>query len=96
MGLQEVEAWAELIWFWTGRVGGGARKVHEGPEEILYCFFNIGAKWGGWSTSHPGRVTPGKDPVPTVQEAGWATKSGLDGCGKSRPHRYSIPGPSSP
>ena len=27
---------------------------------------------GGWSTSHPGRFTPGKDPVPIVQEAGWA------------------------
>jgi hypothetical protein len=23
-------------------------------------------------------------------------KAGLDGCGKSRPHRYSIPGPPSP
>jgi len=27
---------------------------------------------GGWSTSRPGRFTPGKDPVPIVQEAGWA------------------------
>ena len=27
---------------------------------------------GGWSTPRPGRFTPGKDPVPTVQEAGWA------------------------
>ena len=26
---------------------------------------------GGWSTPHPVRFTPGKDPVPTVQEAGW-------------------------
>ena len=26
----------------------------------------------GWSTPHSGRFTPGKDPVPTVQEAGWA------------------------
>jgi hypothetical protein len=26
----------------------------------------------GWSTSRPGRFTPGKDTVPTVQEAGWA------------------------
>ena len=24
------------------------------------------------STSRPGRFTPGKDPVPIVQEAGWA------------------------
>ena len=27
---------------------------------------------GGWSTPHPCRFTPGKDPVPIVQEAGWA------------------------
>ena len=27
---------------------------------------------GGWSTSRPGRFPPGKDPVPIVQEAGWA------------------------
>ena len=26
---------------------------------------------GGWS-SRPGRFTSGKDPVPVVQEAGWA------------------------
>ena len=28
---------------------------------------------GGWSAPCPGRITPGKDPVPIVQEAGWAT-----------------------
>ena len=27
----------------------------------------------GWSTPRPGRFTPGKDPVPIVQEAGWAS-----------------------
>ena len=27
---------------------------------------------GGLSTPHPGCFTPGKDPVPIVQEAGWA------------------------
>jgi hypothetical protein len=26
---------------------------------------------GGWSASYPGRFTPGKGPVPIVQEAGW-------------------------
>ena len=26
----------------------------------------------GWPTPRPGRFTPGKDPVPNVQEAGWA------------------------
>ena len=38
---------------------------------------------------------PGKDPVPIVQEAGWAPGPVWTG-GKSRPHRNSIPGPSSP
>jgi hypothetical protein len=27
----------------------------------------------GWSAPRPGRFIPGKDPVPIVQEAGWAT-----------------------
>jgi hypothetical protein len=27
---------------------------------------------GGWSAPRPGRFTSGKDPVPLVQEAGWA------------------------
>ena len=34
--------------------------------------------------------TPGKDPVPIVQEAGWAPGPVWTG-GKSRPHRDSIP-----
>ena len=51
----------------------------------LYTFFNLSARWGGWS-SRPGRFTPGKDPVPTVQVAEWAHRAGgLDGCGKPRP-----------
>jgi len=28
---------------------------------------------GGWSVLRPGRFTPENDPVPVVQEAGWAT-----------------------
>jgi hypothetical protein len=35
--------------------------------------------------------TPGKDPVPIVQETGWATGAGLETCGKSRPHRIRSP-----
>ena len=34
--------------------------------------------------------TPGKDPVPILQEAGWASRPVWTG-GKSRPHRDSIP-----
>jgi len=40
------------------------------------------------STPRP-HFTPEKDPVPIVQEAGWATRPVWTG-GKSRPHRDSI------
>ena len=46
---------------------------------------------GEWSAARPGRtLPPGKDPVPILQEAGWAPGPVLMG-GKSRPHRDSIP-----
>jgi len=38
----------------------------------------------------PATSTPGKDSVPIVQGAGWATGPVWTG-GKSRPHRDSIP-----
>jgi len=38
----------------------------------------------------PAASTAGKDPVPNVQEAGWAPGPVWTG-GKSRPHRDSIP-----
>jgi hypothetical protein len=38
----------------------------------------------------PAASTPGKDPVPIVQETGWAPGPVWTG-GKSRPHRDSIP-----
>ena len=41
------------------------------------------------STLRP-HFTPGKDPVPILQEAGWAPGPVCMG-GKSRPHRDSIP-----
>jgi hypothetical protein len=48
-----------------------------GGEVLLYSLFNLGTRWGGWSTQCPSRFTHRKDPVPTVQEAGWVQgKSG--------------------
>ena len=41
------------------------------------------------STPRP-HFTPGKDPVPILQEAGWAPGPVWTG-EKSRPHRHSIP-----
>ena len=42
---------------------------------------------GGWLTPRPGHFTPGTD-----RTEGWVgPRAGLAGCGKSRPHRDSIP-----
>src|SRR5215468_8866324 len=43
-----------------------------GVRGIVLLFLDLGARRGGWSAPHPGRFTPGNDPVPIVQEAGWA------------------------
>jgi hypothetical protein len=48
---------------------------------------------GGWSTTGPGRFTPGKDPVSVVQEAGWAPGpvwTGAENLGPP-PHKDAIP-----
>jgi len=50
----------------------------------------------GWSKSGPGRFNPGKDPVPTEYEAGWAARPVWMGADYLSPHRDSILGPSSP
>ena len=44
------------------------RTSHEGPEgeQMFTCTLP------STLTPRPGRFTPGKDPVPIVQEAGWA------------------------
>jgi hypothetical protein len=43
-----------------------------GVEGERYSFSTSALELGGWSAPRPGRFTPGKDPVPIVQEAGWA------------------------
>jgi hypothetical protein len=50
-------------------------KRPEGPEgvrSIALLFLDLGARRGEWSAAPPGHFTPGKDPVPILQEAGWA------------------------
>ena len=40
---------------------------------IALLFHDRGTRRGEWSAARPGRsLLPGKDPVPIVQEAGWA------------------------
>jgi hypothetical protein len=43
-----------------------ATKVKRGIEVLLYSSFNLCARWGGWSTPRPGRLTPRKDSVRVV------------------------------
>jgi hypothetical protein len=48
-------------------------------EVYLYPFLTSALEGGGCSVPRPGRFTPGKDPVPTVQEAEWARPHGRSG-----------------
>ena len=73
---------------WSRYRPGVAQKVGRG---IALLFHDRGTR-RGWvvsSTPRP-RFTPGKDPVPILQEAGWAPGPVWMG-GKSRPHRDSMP-----
>jgi hypothetical protein len=36
----------------------------------LLSFFNLGGRWGGWSTPLLGRLIPGNDAVPVVRRVG--------------------------
>jgi len=67
---------------------GVAQRVGRG---IALLFHGRGTRrgWVGSSTPQP-QFTPGKDPVPVLQEAGWVSGPIWTG-GKSRPHRDSIP-----
>ena len=67
---------------------GVAQRVGRG---ITLLFHDRGTRRGWVVSSTPWpHFTPGKDPVPIVQEAGWAPGPVWTG-GKSRPHRGSIP-----
>ena len=58
---------------------------------IALLFHDRGTRRGWVVSSTPWpQFTPGKDRVPTVQEAGWAPEPVWTG-GKSRPHRNSTP-----
>jgi hypothetical protein len=48
-----------------------ATKAQRGVEVQLYCFFNLGTKWCGWSAPRPGRFTLGKDRYPLYRRLGW-------------------------
>jgi hypothetical protein len=60
-------------------------------RDIALLFHTHGTiRWCVASRTPRPPFTPGKDPVPILQEVGWAPGPVWTG-GKSRPHRYSIP-----
>jgi len=78
---------------WSRYRPGVAQKVR---KSIALLFHDRGTR-RGWEVSSTPRphFTPGKEPVPILQEAGLAPWPVWTG-GKSRPQQHSIPGPSSP
>jgi hypothetical protein len=48
-------------------------KVAKRVSRGIYSFLTSALEGGGWSAPRRGRFTPGKDMVPIVQEAGWAS-----------------------
>jgi len=77
---------------WSRYRTGGAQKGG-GGRGIALLFHDCGTR-RGWVVSSTPRLhfTPGEDPVPILQDAGWALSPVWTG-GKSRPYRDSIPDP---
>ena len=73
------------------------RMNHRGSRGIALSFLDHGTRrgWGVSVTPRP-HFTPGKDPLHTVQKAGWAPGPVWTGAENLAPNRDSIPGPSSP
>jgi hypothetical protein len=71
-------------------------KAQKCLEVLLYSFFNLGARWVGWSKPRPGRITSEIDAVLIVLGSWASSRIGVDGREKSRPHRDSIPGTAQP
>ena len=73
---------------WSLHGSGVAQRVGRGIA-LLFHVRDTRRGWGVSSTPRP-HFIPGKDPVPILQEAGWAPAPVWTG-GKSRPHGDSIP-----
>ena len=70
---------------------------HRGEVEVkLQPIRNLGARWGWVVSTTPQQLYPEKRPGTHCTGGLVGLGAGLDGHGKSLPHRVSIPGPSSP
>ena len=72
------------------------RTAHRGSRGIALPFHDHGTRRGGGQCHAPAALYPLERPG-THCTGGWVgPRASLDRCGKTRPHRDSIPGPSSP
>jgi hypothetical protein len=89
------------LW-WYSKGTGKVHPItgHEGPEvEYKYrstLSLTLALDRGEWSTPRPGRFAPDLEPGTHCVGSWVGSRAGLDGCGKSRLHWNSIPGPYSP
>ena len=96
-----ISSWLSLTWRYCSSRDKSAplyrhwdctsRTAHRESRGIALLFLNHGTRrgWGVNITPRP-LFTPGKDPVPILQEAGWAPEPVWTGR-KFHPHRDSIP-----
>ena len=73
-----------------------SRRPKGGVEVQLYSFFNISATWERVVSVTPRPLHSRDRPGTRCTEGCVGPRVGLDGCGKTRLHRDSIPGPPSP
>jgi hypothetical protein len=72
------------------------RRPREGIEVQLYSFFNLGTRWGGWSTPHPGRPLYPKERPGTPCIGGWGGPQGPSGQVRKISPPTGIPSPDRP
>ena len=72
------------------------KALRENTGIAVLFFVNLGTRWG-WVVNTTPRLPLPRERSGTHCTGGWVgLGAGLDRRGKSRPHRDSIPGPSSP
>jgi len=74
----------------------GPRTPVGGVSYSSALYLTWALNWDGWLAPRPGRFTPGKGPIPIVQEDGWASGTVWMRAENLAPNRDSIPGPFSP
>ena len=72
------------------------RTAYRWSRRIALLFHGDGTRRGEELATHPGRSLPRESTGTHCTGGGVGSRAGLEWCGKSHPHRDSIPGPSSP